>query len=199
MKNDVCIVTADRIYAQWILLELTKYKKSVVVSSTFSNAPSASVYIIDTDTVPPSYKGASKFIFFGMSPKKTKEKSIYLTRPFTAQELIDAYETVDKGEKEAICSNQPIEASKGKNRISHADTDISLTEKEYALYSILKEAKGKPVSREALCEALWGKSDDNSLNLYIHYLRQKLEADGTKAIRSHRGKGYSIILRKGEK
>lgn len=198
MKNDVCIVTADRIYAQWILLELAKYKKSVVVSSTLSNAPSASVYIIDTDSVP-SYKNVSKLILFGMSAKKIKEKNIYLTRPFTAQELIDAYERVDAAEDEAIYSQQATEALKGKKYISHADMEISLTEKEYALYSMLWEAKGKPVSREALCEALWGKPDDNSLNLYIHYLRQKLEANGAKAIRSHRGKGYSIILRKGDK
>ena len=60
------------------------------------------------------------------------------------------------------------------------------------LLSVLKAAKGKSVSREQLIKEVWGeKGNDGLLNLYIHYLRQKLEKDGQRHIFSVRGKGYS--------
>lgn len=69
---------------------------------------------------------------------------------------------------------------------------FSPTEKK--LYQALKDASPDFVSRDALVRAVFGEEEDGGrLNLYIHYLRKKIEADGKKRIFAHRGKGYSLI------
>ena len=70
---------------------------------------------------------------------------------------------------------------------------VRLTELEYALLSALADARGGFVDRRTLCESVFGKADDDGmLNLYIHYLRDKLEVNGEKIILSQRGGGYRI-------
>ena len=67
----------------------------------------------------------------------------------------------------------------------------SLTPTEARLFDALKRAEGLPVSREALSLAAFGdEKEDGRLNLYIHYLRRKIETDGRKRIFACRGKGY---------
>ena len=69
---------------------------------------------------------------------------------------------------------------------------IELTEVEYALISALYSSKGHFVSRRELLRTVWGDSAGESvLNVYVHYLRQKLEF-GEKIIISSRGEGYKI-------
>ena len=66
-----------------------------------------------------------------------------------------------------------------------------LTPTEERLYRVLRAASPHPVAREKLCRLVFGDGgDDTKLNLYIHYLRKKLEKDGVKRIFADRGKGY---------
>ena len=74
---------------------------------------------------------------------------------------------------------------------SHAAPSPALSPTETRLLEVLKAASPSPVSRETLCLAAFGKRNDGMLNLYIHYLREKLEKDGVKRIFSDRGKGYA--------
>lgn len=68
-----------------------------------------------------------------------------------------------------------------------------LTPTEERLYRALKEASPSFVSREALVRAVFDTDEDaGKLNLYIHYLRKKIETDGKKRIFACRGKGYSL-------
>lgn len=72
-----------------------------------------------------------------------------------------------------------------------SDEGSALSETEKRLLSLLKEARGEPLSREALIRGVWGDGgSDGLLSLYVHYLRQKLEKDGRRRIFSARGKGY---------
>ena len=194
MKLDACIVSNDRIYAQWIKLELIEKGKSASVSDSLAFAPSAKIYIIDIDTVPFATKGDSKIICFGLSEKPPKEKGImYLVRPFTSDELLSACEQAYVYSSSRLWNE--TDTSSERHCIIYNGEEYMLTDKEYMLYEILRNADGEPVDRLSISEKLWGKLDDNSLNLYIHYLRQKLEHNGIKAIRAHRGKGYSLIIR----
>jgi DNA-binding response OmpR family regulator len=69
---------------------------------------------------------------------------------------------------------------------------IALTEVEFALFKALYDAHGEFVSREALLNGVWdGECDSGILNVYVHYLREKLE-DGEKIILSSRKFGYRI-------
>lgn len=70
---------------------------------------------------------------------------------------------------------------------------VRLTELEYALLALLVEAGGEPVSRETILDRVWqGDADGGIVNVYIHYLREKLETEGERIIAASRGKGYSL-------
>lgn len=69
---------------------------------------------------------------------------------------------------------------------------IALTELEFELLSKLME-RDDFTSREELLSALWQDEATGSvLNVYIHYLREKLEVGGEKIIVSSRRQGYRI-------
>ena len=70
-------------------------------------------------------------------------------------------------------------------------TPPPLTPTERRLYDALLAASPTPVDRRTLSRAVFGtEEDDGRLNLYIHYLRKKIEADGKKRIFAAHGKGY---------
>jgi len=56
------------------------------------------------------------------------------------------------------------------------------------------EASGEPVSRERIAEGI-GESSANKVDVYICYLRRKLEqVTGLRVIRTVRGKGYCVAF-----
>lgn len=70
---------------------------------------------------------------------------------------------------------------------------IRLTEAEYTLLSVLAEAGGAYVGREELTRRVFrGQVSGSALNVYIHYLREKLEFRGEKVILSSRQAGYCL-------
>ena len=76
---------------------------------------------------------------------------------------------------------------------------VSLTQKEYALLEYLMRHAGRPVTREQIFEHVWKAPLDPSTNIvdvYINYLRKKLEGEGASAgasiIRTVRGVGYVL-------
>lgn len=68
---------------------------------------------------------------------------------------------------------------------------IKLTSHEYSLLGLLLSSDGY-VSREQIAKGVWQDAADGLINIYIHYLREKLEADGDKVIISSRKYGYKI-------
>lgn len=70
---------------------------------------------------------------------------------------------------------------------------IRMTDVEFALLSAIYSRHGEYVSRAELLREVWGDSADSGIiNVYVHYLREKLEANGEKIIISSRNMGYSI-------
>lgn len=66
-----------------------------------------------------------------------------------------------------------------------------LTPTEQRLYDALLAASPSPVNRDTLSRLVFDTEEDGGrLNLYIHYLRKKIETDGVKRIFATRGKGY---------
>jgi len=86
------------------------------------------------------------------------------------------------------------------NRISHqvrrAGQPIELSPKEYALLEFLLRNPGRPVTRAAIIEEVWrihGDSITNVVDVYINYLRRKIDAGADRPlIRTVRGVGYQI-------
>ena len=70
---------------------------------------------------------------------------------------------------------------------------IRLTEVEYSLFRAIYEKGADGATREELVRTVWGEgADEGVLNVYVHYLRQKLETDGERVILAKRGLGYFI-------
>ena len=75
-----------------------------------------------------------------------------------------------------------------------ADAPPLLTPTERRIFDALREASPETVSRERLSSLAFGEeNEDGRLNLYIHYLRNKIELDGKKRIFAKRGKGYYYV------
>ena len=86
-----------------------------------------------------------------------------------------------------------IELFMQKKAVAVDGREIKLTELEYSLLSLLLSKNGAYVSREEILDRVWdGRADKGIINVYIHYLREKLETGGEKIILSSRNYGYKI-------
>ena len=72
---------------------------------------------------------------------------------------------------------------------------VKLTELEFSLLSLLYASRGKFVSRSTIIEKVWGEvGNDGLTNVYIHYLREKLETGNERLIFSSRKEGYMLKI-----
>src|SRR5271170_6370546 len=76
--------------------------------------------------------------------------------------------------------------------------EIALTRKQFELLETLVRHKGLITTREQLIEAGWGHAADvkeNTLDVYIHGLRSKLENDSDSGplIKTIHGSGYMLV------
>lgn len=80
--------------------------------------------------------------------------------------------------------------------------EIKLSALEYSLLSLLVSRGGAFISREEILEGVWNSEKEIGIvNVYVHYLREKLERGGEKVIISSRNEGYKIderFLREGD-
>jgi len=85
------------------------------------------------------------------------------------------------------------------HRIWRGETEIELTEREYALLEYLMRNPNKVLSRAMIAENCWDYTFDHFTNLidvYVNYLRKKVDLNfPSKLIHTVRGEGY--ILREG--
>ncbi|HEY8731492.1 MAG TPA: response regulator transcription factor [Candidatus Limnocylindria bacterium] len=72
--------------------------------------------------------------------------------------------------------------------------EIPLSRTEYQLLELLMASQGKVLSRDVIFDKVWGYDfgpESNSLDVYVGYLRRKLEAEGEpRIIHTVRGVGY---------
>jgi two-component system response regulator MprA len=76
---------------------------------------------------------------------------------------------------------------------------IALTAREYQLLLFLVERANQVLSREAILSAIWSDqqgASSNVIEVYVRYLRQKLEAAGERRlIHTVRGQGYCLAIK----
>ena len=69
--------------------------------------------------------------------------------------------------------------------------DVDLTKREFDLLAVLAEHKTAVLSRAQLLELVWGydfAADTNVVDVFIGYLRRKLEAGGAPRLPAHRAR-----------
>ncbi len=78
------------------------------------------------------------------------------------------------------------------------DTEVALTAKEYAILQKLSQERGRIVTIDALCDAVWQEENygyENTLIVHIRRLREKIEEDPShpKYLLTVRGLGYRLV------
>lgn len=131
----------------------------------------------------------------------------YLTKPFLTQELLLRIQLIlrrvwgQRGQRErtdvlrlAACRVELGDAS-----VQREDgTLLTLTGTERAILQKLADNRGHIVTYDAVCQAVWGQGYygyENSLNVHIRHLREKVEADPShpQSLITARGLGYKLI------
>jgi two-component system response regulator PrrA len=76
---------------------------------------------------------------------------------------------------------------------------VDLTKREYELLVVLARNADVVLTRERLLELVWGydfATDTNVVDVFVGYVRRKLEADGTPRL-VHTVRGVGFVLREG--
>lgn len=122
----------------------------------------------------------------------------YLTKPFAFEELVARIRAVTRRRQSISTANtvkmEDLEIDLDRHKVRRAGTEIDLTPKEYKLLEYLAGNKNKVLSRAKIMENVWGfdfDAETNVVDVYIRYLRQKLDDDhDKKLIKTVRGFGY---------
>lgn len=122
----------------------------------------------------------------------------YLAKPFGMMELVARIRAVLRRTQKtpAVREHQlgTLCVSPEKHTVSVGGEQISLTNKEFSLLTVLIENKGIVMSRETLLERVWGlfsEPENRTLDVHIRSLRAKL-GDAGAYIETVRGIGYRI-------
>lgn len=120
----------------------------------------------------------------------------YVTKPFSIEELFARIRALTRRKNKKLTQDTlsvagwALNPLRGEVLIHHKI--IKLTVKESLLLELLMQNYGLVVSKERILEKVWGYYADIELanvDLYIHYLRKKLN---TSLIKTVRGVGYYL-------
>jgi two-component system response regulator MprA len=125
----------------------------------------------------------------------------YLPKPFALDELLARLRAllrrtageVETGDKlqfdDLVMDLTTFEVHRG-------DRQIELTRTEFSLLELFMRNPRQVLTRDIINERVWGydfPTTSNSLEVYVGYLRRKLEADGEpRLIQTMRGFGYAL-------
>lgn len=130
----------------------------------------------------------------------------YVRKPFDDAELLARIRTRlrrsphQRSSEELIFNNGELRINFISREVIVRSQPTHLTPKEFSLLAALARNAGRVVSRQELVTQAWGErySDaTDSLKLYVHYLRRKLERDPLQPeyILTSRGVGYRFAKR----
>ena len=144
----------------------------------------------------------------------------YITKPFLPEELIlrvtavlkRVYRVKDVREEETITlgsclvdlgsgvvyRNRDGKDERDGTKEDSVDAEVTLTAKEYAIIQKLAQERGRIVTIDALCDAVWQEGNfgyENTLVVHIRRLREKIEEDPShpQHLLTVRGLGYRLI------
>lgn len=125
----------------------------------------------------------------------------YLSKPFHFNELISRINALTRRtkfnyqDKEKVYRCGTLVLNPDNHSVSQNNKNIDLSPREYKLLLFLLENKNKAVSRTLILNAVWGINYENNTNVvdvYISYLRNKIDETDMKIIHTIKGTGYMI-------
>ena len=124
----------------------------------------------------------------------------YLVKPFAPAELVARVHAmlrrVQARPENQLVAYADVMLDPSTREARRGDLSLQLTVTEFNLLHLLMRHPRQVLERRQILSAVWGYDfggDDNVLEIYIGYLRKKLEADGrSRLIHTVRGIGYVL-------
>lgn len=125
----------------------------------------------------------------------------YITKPFQIEELLARIRVHLRKPKTQVVTGEQLlvgdlSVDINSREVKRSDQMIELTPREFDLLVCLLKNKNIVLTREQLIEQVWGYDhfgDTNVVDVYIRYLRQKIDKEFDQAyILTVRGVGYTI-------
>ncbi len=128
----------------------------------------------------------------------------YLTKPFGVGELLARIraalrraQRVDAATGETVFATGELRVDVAKRQVFVGQREIHLTPLEYKVLALLVRHAGKVVTQRQLLTDVWGQAREEEthyLRIYVHQLRQKLEANPVRPryLLTEAGVGYRL-------
>lgn len=123
----------------------------------------------------------------------------YVVKPFSIEELlarVRAHLRRTQEENPDILQFEDLSLNRTTREVFRGDRAIELTAKEFDLLEYLLAHPRQVITRDRILEQVWGydfMGDSNIIEVYIRYLRLKLEENNEKRlVQTVRGVGYVL-------
>ena len=123
----------------------------------------------------------------------------YMVKPFNLDELLARIRALlrrAQPSRPQVLRFADLTLDTGTRQASRGERVIPLTAKEYELLELFLRHPKQVLTREVIFDRVWGYDfggESNVLEVYIRYLRQKLEGEGEiRLIHTVRGVGYVL-------
>lgn len=122
----------------------------------------------------------------------------YLVKPFRLVELLARVRALIRRSRDNRTELQfgDLWIDLNTRQVKRGDARIYLSNTEFALLELLARTPGQPVAKGTIMREVWNDTeerDDNLVEVYINYLRTKLEVGKLpRIIFTVRGKGYML-------
>ncbi|MDD6799739.1 MAG: winged helix-turn-helix domain-containing protein [Firmicutes bacterium] len=204
---DVAVISAesDVVFARMLVLELSDAGISAALDVYGGEMPDdARIAVVSADIpelcvgyITRAYEKGKTVITYG--PSNTANADVHFARPFPTGDFISAVRArLPSEERTRKRAGRPakkaglILSDRERTAVYNCET-VALSGREYELLKYLYDRRGTAVSREELNSAWGGSADSNNTDVYIRYLRQKLdERFGVRMIETVRGCGYRL-------
>ena len=122
----------------------------------------------------------------------------YLVKPFHFEELLARAKAVLRRRRPTAGETLRVAnlvLNDGTREVHLAERPIELTTREFDLLKLLMQHPNQVLPRDKILDQVWGYNfygDENNVEVYIRYLRQKLGDEDRQLIQTVRGVGYRI-------
>ena len=123
----------------------------------------------------------------------------YLSKPFHFEELLSRIKALTRrnrmlyGQEENVLTCGSITINMDLHTVTQGADKVELSPREYKLLLFLMENKNKVLSRTQILQKVWGLDFDTNTNVvdvYISYIRNKIDESTEKLIHTVKGTGY---------
>ena len=122
----------------------------------------------------------------------------YLVKPFAYDELLARLRALGRRpptRKSPALRSGPIELDENTRRVTVSGRSVDLSQREFSILECLLRRPGQVLSRDQLLDYAWPYGvalTPNTVEAYIHLLRDKLGSEAAILVETVRGVGYRL-------